>query len=549
MKINKLKYMALSGVALLLAAIATTSCDDANDWTTDSSYSRLFKVTKMGITVSATDAEFTWTSTPNTEYYIIEVSKDSLYDAIEMGTTNGSIVYGQDKSITKSPFTLIGLDSSSKYFLRMKSMSATQESKWSYPEEFSFKTKSEQIMQEVGSGDKTATTAILHWAAEAKATHIELLKGDQLDRNINLTDEALEEGTITLEGLEPLTTYTANIYNNEVKRGSITFQTYPSVPAADYTAYLTATDSLNQTLLDEIAGGGYKNVTIALPGDAQYNNSNKLVLPDGMAITFFGLPGEKKATIAIQQFDFSSSHSFIKFQNIEFSGYSVNEEGEKVQNNYIFNQSKATNVGSVEFSDCYIHDFKNTPFRLQGSDIKTIGHLIIDNCIIYGPDSRTYSIIHVDANKGAGKCENITISNSTIWRSGKSFICCTNTNLTKIIVKNCTLSKVPGEGDYIIDLGADGSTSEGIVLESNILGSKGGEKIKGARYKTSSITVLDTYTTTDFSISSNDIKDLSSYSGSEADLFVDPEKGNFTIKDNSFSGKRSCGDPRWYMPE
>ena len=35
MKINKLKYMTLSGVLSLLMVFAATSCDDANDWSTD----------------------------------------------------------------------------------------------------------------------------------------------------------------------------------------------------------------------------------------------------------------------------------------------------------------------------------------------------------------------------------------------------------------------------------------------------------------------------------------------------------------------------------
>ena len=109
MKANKLKYIALSGAFMLLTAFATISCDDANDWTTDSSYNRLFSVPKMSVSANATDAELTWSTTPGTEYYIIEISLDSLYDDVAMGTGKGSIIYGEDKSITKSPYTLEGL--------------------------------------------------------------------------------------------------------------------------------------------------------------------------------------------------------------------------------------------------------------------------------------------------------------------------------------------------------------------------------------------------------------------------------------------------------
>ena len=85
MKANKLKYIALSGAFMLLTAFATISCDDANDWTTDSSYNRLFSVPKMSVSANATDAELTWSTTPGTEYYIIEISLDSLYDDVAMG--------------------------------------------------------------------------------------------------------------------------------------------------------------------------------------------------------------------------------------------------------------------------------------------------------------------------------------------------------------------------------------------------------------------------------------------------------------------------------
>lgn len=144
---NKIQYIALSGAALLLTAFAATSCDDANDWSTDASYDRLFSSPKISVSANALDAEVTFTTVPNAEYYVIEVSKDSLYDAISMGGTASSILYGEDKSIVKSPFTIDGLDSDSKYFLRIRSYAAGKsESLWGYLTDKSFKTRTEQII-------------------------------------------------------------------------------------------------------------------------------------------------------------------------------------------------------------------------------------------------------------------------------------------------------------------------------------------------------------------------------------------------------------------
>lgn len=108
--------------------MVNTSCDTTNDWSVDESYDRLFRTTSISVVPTATEAEVTWGTGSKADFYIIEISKDSLYqDDIQ----TGSIVFGEDKSITKSPFTLTNLDSDTKYCLRIKSCSNEKiSSKW-----------------------------------------------------------------------------------------------------------------------------------------------------------------------------------------------------------------------------------------------------------------------------------------------------------------------------------------------------------------------------------------------------------------------------------
>ena len=40
---------------------------------------------------------------------------------------------------------------------------------------------------------------------------------------------------------------------------------------------------------------------------------------------------------------------------------------------------------------------------------------------------------------------------------------------------------------------------------------------------------------------------ITRYPGTSTDLFEDPANGNFKIKDKSFVGKSSAGDPRWRL--
>ena len=105
-----LNHISGAGVALLFASLGVTSCTDGNDWGVDSTFDRLFstKESSFSVTAEAVSAVVEWESTKDTEYYIIEASTDSLYDAVQMGAEN-SIVYGEDGSITQSPYTITGL--------------------------------------------------------------------------------------------------------------------------------------------------------------------------------------------------------------------------------------------------------------------------------------------------------------------------------------------------------------------------------------------------------------------------------------------------------
>lgn len=548
MKINKITYITKSGIAIFLMSLMFVACTDKNDWEVDSSYDRLFSVTKIGTKVEATNVELTWTGNNKVEYYVIELSKDSLYDAIAMGEHSSSMIYGENKSITKSPFLISELDNETKYFLRIKAMSSsTSESRWAYLTDYSFKTKSEQIITRSTIGSSYIT---LEWAGGLAVTHVELLNnaGESI-RTIDLTSENKEAGTITIDGLEASTSYTANLYNGSVKRGYKAFTTSVSLPSGyDKTVMLAASDSLNQTLFDNLAAEGLNSVLIALVPNATYYNVNDITLPDNMSVEFFGIAGGEKPVIGIKQLKFNSTHALVKFQNVNITGKYPNESNTMIQSDYLINQSTATNINTLEFVDCFVHDFKNTPLRLQGAadSPKTINQLTVDNCIFYGATSRTYSLVHADANK-AGKFENISFTNSTIWYTGKSFIYAKDTDFTSVVVSDCTFSKTPGAGDYLVDSGNTNTGPATITLKNIILGSIAGETAKGIRTK-ATVSVSNCYTTTNWVTSGNNISNLSAYEGTEADLFTDPATGNFTIKDAGFSEKKSCGDPRWYMP-
>ena len=133
----KLKSIYGLALAALAAGAAVTACTDANDWDTNPAFDRMFGVNSNKISIETNQEDpstvnVTFNPIKGAEYYIIEVSTDSLTDEVEMGGENAT-VYGEDKSLTKSPATLVNMREETSYYMRMKTMSSTTpESKWVY---------------------------------------------------------------------------------------------------------------------------------------------------------------------------------------------------------------------------------------------------------------------------------------------------------------------------------------------------------------------------------------------------------------------------------
>ena len=536
-----LKYFAIAGSFVSMLALGVTSCTDANDWDVDSSYDRVFSVQQDKISVSeeATSAEVSWTKVKGAENYIIELSTDSLYDEIEIGQ-NGAMVFGLEELITESPYVVNGLVPDTKYFLRIKAAAESKnDSKWSYLSDYSFTTKTEQIFESITGNDLKAESVTLHWEAGADVERIDITDNNAtLVVSYPLSDTEKAEGTATISGLTPLTSYVATLYLGETKRGVLEFTTTAKVPDADFTYNLAAGDSLNNALLVDLQAQGYQTVNVTLASGAEYYNEGTLTIPDGLSVTFFGMPGDNQAIVGVKNFEIGGTHAFVNFENVELTG----EYGD-----YLVNQSDESTVGALKFNNCFIHDLKNSPVRLQGSSAKTITNLSFENCIIYGATSRTYSLVHVDAGSGKGKVENISFKKSTVVYTGKSFVDSKSTNFTSLLIEYCTLSKVMGSGDYLLDCGSDSyGPSEGVTINNTIFGSTSTESTKGVR-ASGDVKVDNSYQTKDVYFTGNKFTGLTDYEGTETQLFKDPANFDFTIIDNSFAGKDNCGDPRWYI--
>lgn len=554
----------LGTASMIALTLSATSCTDGNDWDVDGSLSRLFGLNGDKITVetaetsaTVTFSAFTSKTVPSPEYYVFEVSKDSLYEGVENATI---IKFGEDKTLTSSPVVLSGLDGDSKYYMRVKAMSSTvNESKWVYYKDgSSFKTKAEQIFNNVEATDLFENHVNLSWTPGADVTHITYANANDAEniQTINLTAEEKAAGKYTLAGLQPTSTYTITIYKNDVKRGQLQVTTPAAMPAANF-KYSLASDVtvISQDLIDEIAekakaaAGNETNysATIGIPAGAKValygiNDSDggktNVTIPDGMSVTFFGLAGGDAPTINLDKnFDIAGSHAFIKFQNVK-----LEENGA----GYFINQSKACTVSEFTLENCEVSNLKTSFFRLQGSDAKSIGKLTLKNSI-FTKLCAGYGFIHVDAGSGAGHVDNVEIDGCTfnsICVTGKVFIFSKKTDMQDITIKNSTFYNCNGSGQYFVDFNADTFGPNTFTIENCIFGKSADEATdKNIRSKTPA-TVANSFRTTDFF---KVIKGVNDTEFSSTQLFKDPANGDFTIKAGTL--KEKAGDPRWYVVE
>ena len=554
----------LGTASMMALTLSATSCTDGNDWDVDGSLSRLFGLNGDKITVetaetsaTVTFSAFTSKAVPSPEYYVFEVSKDSLYEGVE----NANIIkFGEDKSLTSSPVVLSGLDGDSKYYMRVKAMSSTSnESKWVYYKDgSSFKTKAEQIFNYVEATDLFEDHVNLSWTPGADVTHITYANTNDAEniQTINLTDEEKAAGKYTLGGLNPTSTYTITIYKNDVKRGQLQVTTPAAMPAANF-KYSLASDVtvISQDLIDEIAekakaaAGNETNysATIGIPAGAKValygiNDSDggktNVTIPDGMSVTFFGLAGGDAPTINLDKnLDIAGSHAFIKFQNVK-----MEENGA----GYFINQSKACTVSEFTLENCEVSNLKTSFFRLQGSDAKSIGKLTLKNSIFTNLCAG-YGFIHIDAGSGKGHLDNVEIDGCTfnsICVTGKVFIFSKKTDMQDITIKNSTFYNCNGNGQYFVDFNVDTFGPSTFTIENCIFGKSADEATdKNIRSKTPA-TVANSFRTTDFF---KVIKGVNDTEFSSTQLFKDPANGDFTIKAGTL--KEKAGDPRWYVVE
>ena len=528
------------GVAMiLLSGMSFTACTETNDWDVDPAYDRLFHSSKLTVSPGEDNAELTFKKMPNVEYYVIEYSTDTLYDEIE--TTEHSVVLGEDKSITTSPYTITGLEGSTKYFLRIKSCATNGKgSTWKYLDSsdynYSFTTKSEQIISEVIPGSKTVK---VNFTPGKQITTAQIVKDDEVVVSQDVNADEVAAGSLTIGGLEAKTSYTVQLLNGENVRGKMKFKTTEAYP--DGYEVITVADGDNiRTLLQNATTD---KVVIVFPQGMAFEAKSEdgtlsgIKVPENIkSIYFWGAAGDSKPSMKFKGLSFESSEmDVVRFYNLDLY-YGSNGDG------YVMNQSGTFIMNSLQIEKCNVHDIRGI-IRFQNISNSIVKDILVNDNVFTNIGS--YGIVNTKDQKTL-TLNNVNVTNCT-FNTVNSVLTNTSQSNFTLNFDHCTIwNCVPGGKPYF-----DIQKQENVTVSctNSLIGAyyeaDGVATVKGNSMK--DIDATGTVYTSDFQWNAG-YEIGNQISESSVDLWVNPatKDGDFTVKNTTY---KSLGDPRWIPAE
>ncbi len=498
---------------------------------------RQFTPGDINIDKTQTSATLSWSHVFSTKAttYTIQLSDDSTF----AGTPLLSKVIDTNSIVLTDTI----LQPRKVYFARVKAnaVGSSAESRyWLVSSRFSI--TGEQIFQALTVSDIIDNGVLLKWNPTPGLTTIVLtpLAGGTA-KTINLTAADLTASQRIVSGLSANTNYSAEIFSGTRSRGYLVFKT--TAPLTGNIVDLRDFTGRPNLLMDTLPVVPAGSIILLKRGET-YNISTTTNIDKTISIRS-GADLTAASTKAIIYF--TSNFNFgagAAIDSIEFNDlymYSSDYSGK-----YVFNTTNDATVGKLKFLNSTIEIFRGVA-RIQKGNT-TVSNYIINNCVI---DSLSnYGLLTVD--NATCKVDNVSVTNSTIYKAERIIVSSKNT-LNSVTIKNCTFNEAPYSNGtyYIVDAGS-GNVSGGIAISNSIFGrgKTNGDSTSVKEIRVGSGTTISSsfnYETSDRVISSAPITPVIVYTGTSYDLWEDPNAGNFQIKDRSFAGRTSAGDPRWYL--
>ena len=539
---KKIRYILSTTLLLSFAIMVIVSCkDDSNE---ELALSRQFKPSVIKTTNGETAVGIEWSpslfTTSGEVDYVIEVSADaaSFSPVAFTATTKVAAVVITDEKLTIKQ----------NYYARVKAVGAdgVEDSRWTVSDVF--RILGEQFLLPVTSENTIDKSVRLTWKANPELTKIVITPTGGTAVEINLTDADKAATLKQIDNLTAGTTYTAEIFAGAKSKGTqvftTKFATVGNVIDLRGISVALKPNILIDTLPDIASGsivllkrGSRYNVT------SVYNFDKSVTIQSGLDF------GTDLATIGLSSnFNLvaNSTIDSLVFKDLVIKG--VRASLGSYSADYIFNASAVSTIGKIRLEGCTIKILRGLVRLQTGTTGTKVTNYLINNCVI---DSvREYGVVSVAA--GSNAIANIKISNSTVSRA-RRFIVHSVAGNSSLAIENCTFNELPAgalvAANYFIDYGSANTSS--MTMKNSIIGKVWDETATGTAVfglrtgSSTTLSVTNTYSTSDFVNNNSPVPGISAYSGTAASLFTDPNNDNFKIKDANFIGKSSAGDPRW----
>jgi hypothetical protein len=341
----------------LTACLSLNSCDNKLfEEITELQLDRALSPTNVvAQVVERTSVRLNWKKSFNAEKYNIE-----LFD--NPAGTGAAVKRIENINMNQLPYTIVGLDGETDYLVKIQAIGTDiGESTWSTA---TFKTGTEQILNNVNPDEITSSSVILRWPAGLTATNVILTPGD---KNITVNAAAITNGSITIDGLISDVTYTAKLMNGEKTRGTIIFTTLLGENVTKISPtdnFATVLASLQDGDIVALEPGTYNvnadlevNKTITIQG---YKPADKPIVK-GLVFKVKGGAGMTIKDVILDGTGNSSQNQTILYDEDKDTPYGdLNVENSEIKNYVkgLIYMNKKTRVSKVSFTNNLIYNIE-----------------------------------------------------------------------------------------------------------------------------------------------------------------------------------------------
>lgn len=272
-----------------------------------------FRPTALTAVSGEIAATLTWPAslftTPGEVSYTVQVGRDSLFTSpvFETTTAQTTIQISDEDVQIQTP-----------YFARVRANGATpaQNSAW-VRTMTPFQLTGEQIFLPTLDNEIGPTSVLLRWRPTANPTRILLRDpaGNQLE--FLLTDADRQAGSVTLEGLQPLTAYTAQIFAGQRTVGATSFVTKEQ---SIYDIVVSPSQNL-RTILEDAPNGSFIGLEPGIYDLVDNTGAFANLRLIGKTIILHSVSGNPADTrINFREITLSESGAGIEVNGITFDG-------------------------------------------------------------------------------------------------------------------------------------------------------------------------------------------------------------------------------------